>query len=89
MQTKTLVIFFAGGIAGYLLSQYLSGKIEGVTPPAPTNPPTPNTTGQVDLNPKIQECQNKLNAKLAELNLPADKVQDYSDTFMSNCLLSN
>lgn len=123
METKTLVIFIAGGVAGYLLSQYMMGKIEGVTPPTSTTPVNedcspcalafepayipgvyknnvcvaPENSGCIinepapspgNLNPKVIDCQNKLNAQLASLNLPADKVQDYSDTFMANCLTS-
>lgn len=90
METKTLVIFLAGGVAGYLLCQYMSGKIEGLVPPvsstpSPTDNPMPSSG---NLDPKIIDCQNKLNAQLATLNLAPDKVQDYSDSFMRDCLTS-
>jgi hypothetical protein len=58
METKTLVIFLAGGVAGYLLSQYMSGKIEGVPvkPPTESNEPCPEGTQEVIVNCITAPC---------------------------------
>jgi hypothetical protein len=59
METKTLVIFLAGGVAGYLLSQYMSGKIEGVPVKPPTileNEPCPEGTQEVIVNCITAPC---------------------------------
>lgn len=58
METKTLVIFLAGGVAGYLLSQYMSGKIEGVVPVKTfeSNEPCPEGTQEVVVNCITAPC---------------------------------
>jgi hypothetical protein len=84
METKTLVIFLAGGVAGYLMSQYLNGKIEGAQPISPT--PSPST-GQLD--PKFLDCQSKLNIELANVRLVPEKEQEFRDSFMRDCLSNN
>lgn len=87
METKTLVIFLAGGVAGYLLCQYMSGKIEGMTPPTVSQPSPSPSPGQLD--PKVLDCQSKLNIQLANVRLVPEKEQEFKDSFMRDCLSSN
>ena len=86
MQTKNLVIFAAGVLTGYLLTQFISGKIEGVQSPIPQQP---EPIAEVDLTAKTAECDKKLMESMMTLRFGSEmQMEEYKNQFMKDCLSS-
>ena len=87
LNTKNLVIFGTGVLAGYLLTQYLSGKIakgDG-TPMTP-----PNVDGGVVSPNTIDKqaiCEQKLMEAISVMKFSSETdMEDFKAQFMSDCL---
>jgi hypothetical protein len=89
MNTKNLVIFGAGVLTGYLLTQFFAGKIQGVTPPS-TEPAVIGSAGNVpDMMPSQAEadCSAKMMEAMATMRFGSDAdMESYKTQFMSDCL---
>jgi len=78
MDTKNLVIFGVGVIAGYLLVDYLRKNPMGSTTTNPI-PVPPIATNEAT-------CQASLDAKLQTLKMMPGDLEAYKKEFMDNCL---
>lgn len=84
LNTKNLVIFGTGVLAGYLLTQYLSGKIakgDGT----PMTPPSvsPNTIDKQTI------CEQKLMDATSVMRFSSEMdMEDFKKQFMTDCLSS-
>jgi len=82
--TKNLVIFGTGVLVGYLLTQYLSGKIakgDGT----PMTPPS--------VSPNIPDkqtiCEQKLMDAISVMKFSSEMdMEDFKKQFMTDCLSS-
>jgi hypothetical protein len=86
LNTKNLVIFGTGVLAGYLLTQYLSGKIakgDGtpMTPPIDGGVVSPNTIDKQAI------CEQKLMEATSVMKFSSETgMEDFKAQFMSDCL---
>ena len=90
MDTKKLVIFGAGVLTGYLLTQFFAGKIQGVNPPTVSEPPVIGSAGNVpDMMPSQAEadCSAKMMEAMSTVRFGSDAdMESWKTQFMSDCL---
>ena len=87
MNTKNLVIFGTGVLAGYLLTQYLSGKIAK----SDGTPMTPPAIGGAGILPdtKQADCEKKMTDATSVMKFSSETdMEDFKKQFMSDCLSS-
>ena len=81
MDTKNLVIFGAGVIAGYLLVDYLRKNPMGTTPIGNIPPPAPPI-----VNDKVAICQASLDEYLQSVKMKPENLEAYKKEYMDDCL---
>jgi hypothetical protein len=82
MDTKNLVIFGAGVIAGYLLVDYLRKNPMGTTTPTQNIPPPAPPV----VNDKVAICQASLDEHLQTLRMIPESLEAYKQQYMSDCI---
>jgi hypothetical protein len=81
LNTKNLVIFGTGVLAGYLLTQYLSGKIAK----SDGTPMMPSVGGNIPDKQAI--CEKKMMDATSVMKFSSETdMQDFKAQFMSDCL---
>jgi hypothetical protein len=87
MNTRDLVIFGAGALTGYLITQYLAGKI--VLPTQTATATTPEVVIPIDIpsGTSQADCENKMSQQMSTIRFGSEQdMNQWQSDFMRDCL---
>jgi len=91
MNTRDLVIFGAGALTGYLITQYLAGKIVLPTQTATATPPIVGNVGIIPIDipsgTSQADCENKMSQQMQTIRFGSEQdMNQWQSDFMRDCL---